>query len=247
MRLHFEDHAGFQRGVLHVAAACSAVAGLAAAAGSEALRPTAVVLGAAVATLALAFGHARLVLDPVADALSRAAVDADDDTRRLLARTARARRTLSRGGTAEAARALGDAGTSASLAVAALATRRQDLARELERATPADAASSLDELGARRAAARDELAREAYARAEAALRERAARGESIARVVERLDARLAAAVAELESAAFALATRAPNEPGGGSPALLAAACERLRAANADLGAEAEALAELGAV
>ena len=101
-------------------------------------------------------------------------------------------------------------------------------------------------LAERRASARDEVARESYARAEAALDERAARGDAIARVVERIDARLAAAVAELEGAAFALATR--TEDGAhGPPAALAAACDRLRDAGADLAAEAEALAEVGAL
>ncbi|MDB4981997.1 MAG: hypothetical protein JWM82_2749, partial [Myxococcales bacterium] len=97
MRLRFEDHATFQRGTLHVAVACSALGGLAVLVGSDALRPTSVVLGAAVATLALALGHARVVFDPVADALARAADGADDDEAlALLGRTARARGTIAR-------------------------------------------------------------------------------------------------------------------------------------------------------
>jgi hypothetical protein len=252
MRLRFEDHAAFQRGTLHVAVACSALAGLAALVGSEVLRPTAVVLGAAVATLALALGHARVVFDPVAEALARAADGADDEARALLSRTARARGTIARGATRTegrgpgGARALAESAQTAATAIAALALRRGELGRALEAATPADLRPQLAALAERRASARDDLARESYARAESALAERATRGDAIARVVERIDARLAAAVAELEGAAFALATR--SEDGAhGPPAALAAACERLRGAGIELTAEAEALAEVGAL
>jgi hypothetical protein len=127
--------------------------------------------------------------------------------------------------------------------------RRADLAREVEGARTPEAAAGLDEVAARRASTRDELAREAYARAEAALRDRAARDDVLRRALERIDARLAAAVAELESTAFALATRAPEGDAGpgGASAALAAACDRLRAAGVELGAETEALAEVGAL
>ncbi len=102
MRIHFEDHVGFQRAVLHVAVACSALAAVAALAGAERLRPGVVVLGAAMATLALALGHLRLVPDPIVDALARAATGADAEERRLLARAAgahaRIARSVGRGG-----------------------------------------------------------------------------------------------------------------------------------------------------
>src|SRR6185503_17166672 len=99
---------------------------------------------------------------------------------------------------------------------------------------------------ARRDAAPDAGLRETYARAAASLRERGERARTLAGVVERIDARLAAAVAEIEGTAFAVVTRAVLAPGD-PPAALAAACDRLRGASAELGAECEALAELSAM
>jgi hypothetical protein len=120
-----------------------------------------------------------------------------------------------------------------------------ELGAQIEQALPPDAGTELLALEARRDAAQDDVARQTFARAAGTLRERAARARNLETVVERIDARLAAAVAELEGTAFAVATLAELAPGD-PPAALAAACDRLRSASADLGAECDALAELGA-
>lgn len=249
MRIHFDDHAGFQRATLQAAVACSALAAVAALSGAERLRPTTAVLGAAIATLALALGHLRLVVDPVSDALARAAVDTDAAGRALLERARRAHRTIHRtvrpGEPPGEGAALDAAAARATIALGELLRRRAVLERQLARALPADAAAELAALEARRDAAADDVARRSYARAAEALRERAQRALSLGTVVERIDARLAASVTELEGTAFAVATRAELTPGE-PPAALAAACDRLRAASADLSAESEALTELGA-
>ncbi len=251
MRLHFDDHAGFQRATLHVAVACSALAAFSVLAGTDRLRPGTAVLGAAIATLALALGHLRLVIDPVADALSRAGDRADAAGRALLERARRAHATIGRAARRDGAaspdegRAVAVAGAGATVALSELLRRRLELALQVGQALPPDAAAELEALEARRDAARDDVARQTFARAAATLRERAARAHALEAVVERIDARLAAAVAELEGTAFAVATHAELAPGD-PPAALAAACDRLRAASADLGAECEALAELGA-
>jgi hypothetical protein len=249
MRIHFDDHAGFQRATLHVAVACSALAAFSVVAGTERLRPGTAVLGAAIATLALALGHLRVVVDPVADALSRAGDQADAAGRSLLERARRAhathRQAARRDGAAAPAdgRAVDAAGARATVALAELLRRRGQLARQVEQALPPDAAAELVALEARRDTAQDDVARQTFGRAAAALRERSARARSLATVVGRIDARLAAAVAELEGTAFAVATHAELAPGD-PPAALAAACDRLRTASADLGAECDALAEL---
>jgi hypothetical protein len=249
MRIHFEDHAGFQRATLAVAVACSLVAAVTAAAGAALLRPDEAVVGAAFATLALALGHLRVVLDPVADAVCRAAAGADPQGRALLGRARRAHETIGRAARRQGAaapsegRALAVAGAETTVALSELLRRRQDLVRQIEGALPTDAAAALEELDARRDAARDAVVRETYGRAAGSLRERAARARSLEAVVARIDARLAAAVAELEGTAFAAATRAELAPGD-PPAALALACDRLRAAHAELGAECEALAEI---
>src|SRR5262249_57041792 len=96
MRVRLEDHGRFQRGALHVVVACSLAACAAALIGSERFPPALAVLAAAVATLALALGHVRVVRDPVADAVARAATEADVDGRALLARAVRARESIAR-------------------------------------------------------------------------------------------------------------------------------------------------------
>jgi hypothetical protein len=246
MRIHFEDHAGFQRATLHVAVACSGVAAFSVLTGLERLRPGTAVLGAALATLALALGHLRIVVDPVADALARAAARADAAGRALLERARRPHATIGRAAAGSAAdtRAVAAAGAPTAVALAELLRRRVELDAQVEQALPPDAAAEWLALEARRDAAQDDVARQTFARAAGALRERAARARSLEAVVERIDARLAAAVAELEGTAFAVATLAELSPGD-PPAALAAACDRLRSASADLGAECDALAELG--
>jgi hypothetical protein len=247
MRIHFEDHAGFQRATLHVAVACSAVAAFSVIAATERLRPGTAVLGAALATLALALGHLRVVVDPVTDALARAAARADDAGRALLERARRAHASIARTGRAPSpeGRAVAEAGARATVALAELLHRRGELDAQLREALPPGADAALQALEARRDAATDEVARQTFARASSALRERATRARGLETVVERIDARLAAAAAELEGTAFAVATLAELTPGD-PPAALAAACDRLRAASAELGAECDALAELGA-
>jgi hypothetical protein len=251
MRIHFEDHAGFQRAALHVTVACSALAAVAALAGSEQLRPGVAVLGAAIATLALALGHLQLVLDPVVDALVCAATGADAGDRRLLTRAADARARIARalgsagGRGAGEGRALADAANKATVALAELARRRQSLARTLAHATDADAGDALAALESKRDAAEDAVVRETYARAARTSRERASRAAALSCVLARIDARLHAAVTELEGAALVSAARAelaPAEP----PAALAATCDRLRSASAELGAECEAYTEIAA-
>jgi hypothetical protein len=245
MRLRFEDHAGFQRATLHVAVACSALAAAGALAGSE-RGPAAAVLGAAVATLALALGHLRLVLDPVGEAMARAAAGADATRRALLARAANAHERIARAAgraRAPADRELATASRQAALALADLIGHGQALARAVDQARRADAAGELAALEAKRATAADPVVRDTYARAAAASRERAARATTIEGVVARIDARAVAAVTELEAAALASATRDDPDPA----ADIAHPCARLRAATADLGAEREAFAELASL
>jgi hypothetical protein len=251
VKLHFEDHAAFQRATLHVTVACSALAAAATWAGAESLRPGTAVLGGALATLGLALAHVRVVLDPIGEALARGGAEADIAGRVLLARVRRAHdgitRAAGRGGASpDERRALTEATGRAVIALSELLRRRQALVRELDGALPGDAGDELVSLEARREAATDTVVRETYGRAARALRERADRARALVGVVERIDARLAAAAAELESTAFAVATRAELAPGD-PPAALAAACDRLRAANAELGAECDALAELAAM
>jgi hypothetical protein len=247
MRLHFEDHAGFQRATLVAAIACSALAGVGTLAGVTFFGPSAAVLAASVATLALALCHTRLAGDPVGDALARAAETADGEGRALLSRAARAhtmmRRSLAHDGAPGEAKALAVASDRAVFALTELLRRRADLARQIDTALPDDAVAELATLEVRRDAAPDEGVRQIYARAISSLRDRGARARTLIGVVERIDARLAAAVAELEGTSFAVATRATLAPGD-PPAALAAACDRLRTASTALGAETEALAEL---
>jgi hypothetical protein len=249
VRLRFDDHAGFQRATLVAAVACSALAGAGTLMNVTFFGPSAAVLAASVATVALALCHLRVVADPIGDALARAAETADAEGRALLARAARAHATMSRSlgradaGTPAEARGLSSAGDRAVFALADLLRRRAELARQIDRALPDDAVTELATLEARRDAAPEGDVRDTYARAVASLRERGARARTLIGVVERIDARLAAAVAELEGTSFTVATRATLAPGD-PPAALASACDRLRAASADLGAESEALAEL---
>jgi hypothetical protein len=135
----------------------------------------------------------------------------------------------------------------ATVALAEVCRRRQRLAQRIRAASAADAAGHADDLERRAADAADPAARTAYARAAGALRERMERAGALEAVVERLDARLHAAVAELEGAALSVGTRAELGPTADPPAALATACERLRASSADLGAECEALAEVAAL
>jgi hypothetical protein len=252
MRAHLEDHAGFQRATLHVAVACSALAAAGVLAGSESLRPAVAVLGAAVATIALALGHVRLVIDPLREALARAADGTDGETRARLARVATAHDRLARsaeravGSTAADARLLARTSAQAVGALAGLLDRRAGLARALGDARPAEAAREADALDAQSTAATDHVLRETHARAATAARERGARAAALEALVARLDARVVAAMMELEAAALASATRddlGPNDPG----AALALPCERLRAATAALAAEREAFVELHAL
>ena len=92
-------------------------------------------------------------------------------------------------------------------ALAELLARRQGLARAVEDARPAGVAGELEALEASRDAASDPIVREAYARAAATARERAARAAALEGVVARIDARAFAAVGELEAAALASAAR----------------------------------------
>ncbi len=252
MRIRFEDHAGFQRATLHVAVACSAVAAAGALADSDPLRPAVAVLAAACATGALALGHLRVTLDPVGDAVARAAASVDASGRLVLARAASAHdriaRAARRPGAPDGAegRALATASGEAVRALAELLGRRRALADAVDDARPPDAAGELEALEARRAAAADPVVRDAYARATATARERAARAAAIEGVVARIDARALAAVGELEAAALASATRADLGPADPAAAL-AQPCERLRAATADLAAEHAAFAELSAL
>jgi hypothetical protein len=253
MRLSFEDHAAFQRATLHVTVACSVLAAAAAVVGAEALRPGTAVLGGALATLGLALAHLRAGFDPSLDALARGGVGADAAGRTLLVRVRRAHDAITRAARREDAaspeerRALTLATRRAVVALSELLRRRQALVRTLDGALPphgsGGTSDELEALEARRDAATDPVVRETYGRAARALRERAERARALFGVVARIDARLAAAAAELESTAFAVATRAELTPGD-PPAALAAACERLRAANTELGAEHDALAEL---
>jgi hypothetical protein len=252
MRVHFEDHAGFHRATLHVAVASSALAAAGALAGAERFGPEVVVLAAACATLALALGHLRVVVDPVADAVARAAAVVDASGRALLARAASAHdriaRTARRSGGAGAgeSRALAGASSDAVRALAELLARRQGLARAVEDARPAGATDEIAALEASRDTASDPVVRETYARASATARERAARAAALEGVVARIDARALAAVGELEAAALASAAR--HDLGSADPAAaLAPPCERLRAATVDLGAEHDAFAELAAL
>jgi hypothetical protein len=254
MRVHFEDHAGFHRATLHVAVASSALAAGGALAGAERFGPEVAVLAAACATLALALGHLRVVVDPVADAVARAAAGVDGAGRALLARAASAHDRIARGARrndgagagAVESRALAGASSEAVRALAELLARRQGLARAVEDARPAGVAGELEALEASRDAASDPIVREAYARAAATARERAARAAALEGVVARIDARAFAAVGELEAAALASAAR--HDLGAADPAAaLAPPCERLRAATADLGAEHDAFAELAAL
>jgi hypothetical protein len=249
VHLRFEDHAGFQRATLVAAVACSALAGAGALVGSAFFGPSAAVLAAATATLALALCHVRLTGDAAEEALARAADVTDAEGRALLGRAARARTAMSAAlaragaGSPGEARAVAAAGERAVIALSDLLRRRAELARQIDRALPDDAVAELAALEARRDAAPEGELRDTYGRAVASLVERGARARTLIGVVERIDARLAAAVAELEGTSFAVATRAALAPGD-PPAALAAACDRLRAASADLGAESEALAEL---
>ncbi len=251
MRLHFEDHVGFQRAVLHVIVACSALAAVATLAGAARLRPGLVVLGAAMATLALALGHLRLVRDAVGDAVERASSGADASERHLLARAAAAHariaRSVGRTGDGGGGRALATAAAAATIAVAELARRRRALSGAIEIARPADVEDEVTTLEAKRDAATEDLAHEGYARAATATaRERAARVASLVGLLDRIDARLHVAVSELEAAALATAARAeiaPDDP----RAALGATCDRLRSASIDLGAECDAYTELAAL
>jgi hypothetical protein len=246
----FEDHGRFQRGTLHIAVASSALAFAAATLGAERFPPALAVLAAALATLALAAAHLRWSADPVTDALARAAAEADAEGRDLLARAGAARagiehavhsdRALARG---EARAVLGAAGEAAS-ALAEVCRRRQRLARRMHAAAPPEASARLETLDHRAETADDAPAREAYHRAAAAVRERIDRAAALGAVVQRIDARLHAAVAELEGTALAVGTHAELAPRD-LPLSLAAACDRLRAANVDLGAESDALNEMG--
>jgi hypothetical protein len=251
MRVHLADHAGFHRATLHVTVACSALAGLAALAGAERFRPGAAVLGAAVATLALALQHLRVVLDPIGEALAQAGAEADAGGRALLDRAAAAYEKIATalhtaGPPDRDGQSLAVAARQATQALADVSRKRHALARQLRGAVPADAASELSDLQSRSDGTVDPAARDAYGRAAASLRERLSRAGALQGVVDRIDARLHAAVAELETTALAVATRAELEPGD-PPAALAAACDRLRTANAELAAECEALAEVGAI
>jgi hypothetical protein len=249
MRLRFEDHAGFQRATLHVAVACSALAAAGALAGSERFGAGVAVLAAACATVALALGHVRLSLDPVRDAVARAAGDVDGAGRALLLRAASAhdriigaaRRAPAMSGSG--ARPLCAASGEAVRALAELVGRRHALSRAVAEARPAGAGDELEALEARRDAAADPVVRDTYARAAASAWERSTRAAALEAVVARIDARALAAVGELEAAALASATR--EDLGAADPAAaLALPCERLRAATADLTAEHEAFAEL---
>jgi len=252
MRIAFEDHGRFHRGALQVAALSSALACAAALGGWDRLSPATVVLAAALATLALALGHVRWEVDPVAAALARAAAEADADGRALLTRAGAARTAIARAVGDEGAlagsegRALRGAAGQATAAVAALCLRRQRLAQRAHAAAAPETDKQVQGLEDRAAAASDPAAREAYLRAAGALRERAARAAALGTVIDRSDARLAVAVAELEGAALVAGMRAELGPGD-APAALATACDRLRAAGADLGSECDALAEIGAL
>jgi len=250
MRIAFEDHGRFHRGALQVAAVSSALACAAAIGGWDRLTPAVVVLAAALATLALALGHVRWEVDPVAAALARAAAEAEPEGRALLARAGAARAAIARvvghdgalaGGEGRALRA---AAGQAAAGVAALYLRRHRLARRAHAATAPETGTQAQGLEDRATAATDPTARDAYLRAAAALRERATRATALGTVIDRSDARLAVAVAELEGAALVVGMRAELGPGD-PPAALAAACDRLRAAGADLGSECDALAEMG--
>ena len=133
MNIHFDDHARFQRATLQAALACCALAAVTAVLGTERVRPADAVLGAAVATLALALAHVRVVVDPVAHALERGAATGDGPSRALLARVmrahdgiARASRRDRRAAPAPSAGPLLDTAGRATVALANLVRRRQE-------------------------------------------------------------------------------------------------------------------------
>jgi hypothetical protein len=184
--------------------------------------------------------------------VARAAAETDGDGRVLLGRAVTARDGIARAVRAEGAlptgeaRAVVAAAAQATVALAEVSRRRHRLAERVRLASPGETAGNIQTLERRAAATADAPAREAYTRAAEALRERIGRTAALEAVIERLDARLHAAVAELEGAALAVGTRAELGPAG-PPAALSTACDRLRAANADLGAECEALVEVAAL
>jgi hypothetical protein len=243
MRIRLKDHARFQRGAIAVIVASSALACAAALAGVQRLAPDVAVLAAAVAVLALALAEVELSRHPAADAARKAAAEVDPERRALLERAVAARATLGRAAATADDRALAAAADGALLAMAEACRRRNKLALGVRDAHAPDPKSELAELELRAAAAADPAARQAYERARAAVCARLEHGSAIAAVVDRIDARLAAAAAELEQAALAVVARTELAPGN-SPQALASACDRLRTANAELGAECEALVEV---
>jgi hypothetical protein len=243
MRVQLRNHARFQRAAITVIVASSALACAAALAGLQSLAPDLAVLAAAVAVLGLALAELEISRHPAADSARKAAAEVDMERRALLERALEARATLARAVATADDRALAAAADSALLAMAEASRRRHKLALGVRVGAAADCKAELAELERRASSVDDAGARQAYQRAHAAVRARLEHGTAITAVVDRLDARLAAAAAELEEAALAVVARAELGPGN-SPQALAAACDRLRAANVELGAECEALAEV---
>jgi hypothetical protein len=207
-----------------------------------------------VAALGLVGRFLRLARDPVGEAIDGARPELDRAGLSLCARAAtaaakiRVAATTAAGG-AESRRATADAEAIArrvALEIVALLRRQRAIARQAEAPSAGELAAHIGEVEAQLAAATDPLAREAYARARAALHDQGRRLETLRVSADRVLARLHTEVAALEATALAIAAR-----GGAATAEDAAAlaplADRLRTASGDLDLEAEAVIELAAM
>lgn len=211
-------------------------------------------LAGLVASLGLVGSHLRLTRDVLGEAIEAARPELDRAglglcTRAWAAATKISTAAGARTGSSDARRAAAEVEAVSRrvvLEIVALSRRQHAVAREAETPSTAELDARLGEIDARLAGVTDEVTREGYARARAAIEDQRRRLASLRVTAERVMARLHTEVAALEGAALAIAAR-----GGAATAEDAAAlaplADRLRGASGEVELEAEAAREVAAV
>jgi len=207
------------------------------------------------ASLGLIGCHLRITRDVLGEAIEAARPDLDGASMALCTRAAAAAAKISSAagkraaGGAEARRAATEVEAVARrvvLEIVALSRRQRAVAREAAAPSSAELDARIADIDARLAGVTDEVTRDGYKRAQAAIEDQRRRLGTLRVTADRVMARLHTEVAALEGAALAIAAR-----GGAATAEDAAAlaplADRLRGASGEVELEAEAAREVAAM
>jgi hypothetical protein len=195
-----------------------------------------------VVSLGLVGCFLRITRNPIAEAIEVARPDLDTASLALCQRAAAAAAKLRGAEVAE----VEEVARRVVLEIVALSRRQRAIAREADAPSAGELETRIADLDARLATVTDEVARESYLRARAAIEDQRRRLASLRVTADRVLARLHTEVAALEGAALAIAARGGAATAADASALTPLA-DRLRGASGDLDLEAEAVREAAAI